>query len=1354
MMKNRLFKRLISLSLVVLSTFLLIVPAFAADDIKKESSSIKKNTLSINSLKQGSPLLSENGNDIYEISEEDHIGMLLYLSSFITPGKDSFTTAFDPGASEGSKGKFNEYTKFRSVSDEAQNIITQYIETICGIQSLKVDTLADAESGDATRWVYTDEGLTNKASQMSLFYQYYNDHGSGSSIYTPTTLYAKSLKDDTSIKVFDLNSSEYGAFCSFSRGSLDSDDSKPLYLDACGNICVSGDEKIPGKIIVPAAMNPTLYNGRFNLLTLELANRLKNAWWELHIDSADGTKYNSLTQEQEIIIDSNHIKADRLIHMMYDYDTLNATSAFNPQKSGGYLGLGIWGVVNRYVPTIQELEGKFTENSIKSKFCKQLYLNYLFMASGSDKYNPTGKPNDKGLKINTDFFNIEQINQLKSILESVKTVSKEEKTNGILDFIYTVVTTPFKIIDWLVGIINGLWNALYESVSDYKNTSRGINTNTIGFSTLDKLPWVSSLVDLIDNNIDWVIIIAFIVVMGLGILSRAPGKAFVRYIATLIILIFFPTIFNYFMQGANNLITKAFSLNQASWVLQYSQNWEKQNMNANTQYAQMYSQTQFESNSNLSYIQDKSPVVLNNGNEEVTSALSSGYFGRLFLGNIVKQYLRDNMVSGSMDEMFKRMTMLNYLYTEVGSDDLDLISSTQYYSNLFHSKSLKTASSQVADSGGFTPLVHNGEDSYMSYANKATRDIQTDNWKYLIMPEEENAEPGMYSPFATDLLTTLSTHKQNYILHSVSLNAPDWFSYKAENDSASGLDSAYDKYFAATSWNEESASPISRFNFYSTQKYDGDYGYFIGTENVIPYFYSVWWDTFAHCDAKDIGYLLQGYLDYSSEPSRDNNFKGTPEMVSIPDRNSSGGIDGFSQVSSRNSVLMNKSLIIDYVDLWTLFHNVVPYYYHMSLAATNHFGDAKIEDDYKIYKNNNKAWLFTANWAVKLMNAYCNEMNTDNVCEAHSLDINSKFEGLCQEFYAYLTPQIEDILESINNNGMSKDVIIRQLAILTALQFNKTFSIPGVQNYPQYIDIGSVNIDTLWKDLLATNGIAINPDFSASYNLMQESGHGFDMLLLALCSLVVCFLLPLVKIGASMALVFHVYICAAALPLRKNGSAWTFISGIFIAIFKVIFVFTLPTLVLLSFSTLKIGSKFNANVSLKLQIIIIAAVSIFAALAAINLLKVHIGIDPSTGRMNWGQFFDFGGEASLSNAASKLGKIGRVVGGAAFAMSGSGLAYNHLLKPGANAISNIPTAAVETVKNKAKLELAKSNVTGSGLARAMMGMDASARNQILSKEKMRLRQKAHDLNMSGKGSAAKEAYLKSKTIKSFSDSDI
>ena len=34
-----------------------------------------------------------------------------------------------------------------------------------------------------------------------------------------------------------------------------------------------------------------------------------------------------------------------------------------------------------------------------------------------------------------------------------------------------------------------------------------------------------------------------------------------------------------------------------------------------------------------------------------------------------------------------------------------------------------------------------------------------------------------------------------------------------------------------------------------------------------------------HCSNNDIGYLLQGYLDYSDEPNEGNNWIGTPGQI-------------------------------------------------------------------------------------------------------------------------------------------------------------------------------------------------------------------------------------------------------------------------------------------------------------------------------------------------------------------------------------------------------------------------------------------------------------------------------------------
>ena len=50
------------------------------------------------------------------------------------------------------------------------------------------------------------------------------------------------------------------------------------------------------------------------------------------------------------------------------------------------------------------------------------------------------------------------------------------------------------------------------------------------------------------------------------------------------------------------------------------------------------------------------------------------------------------------------------------------------------------------------------------------------------------------------------------------------------------------------------------------------------------------------------------------------------------------------------------------------------------------------------------------------------------------------FENLCLEFYANLTPKLELLIDRINDEGTTCSALIRQMAIITAMEFNKTFS--------------------------------------------------------------------------------------------------------------------------------------------------------------------------------------------------------------------------------------------------------------------------------------------------------------------------
>ena len=250
-----------------------------------------------------------------------------------------------------------------------------------------------------------------------------------------------------------------------------------------------------------------------------------------------------------------------------------------------------------------------------------------------------------------------------------------------------------------------------------------------------------------------------------------------------------------------------------------------------------------------------------------------------------------------------------------------------------------------------------------------------------------------------------------------------------------------------------------------------------------------------------------------------------------------------------------------------IFANEVPYLYSLmtitggmdgnSGVLVDNEGEPLKLEEYELYKGNNQSWLFRSNWAIKLMenSEYTSEevvrdrdgnkytvlnpllytsypSNRPMICSeaqkiAYGLKDNdlSSVELKCIKVNNAVCDDWTLLINYAGTDGVTKEVLIREMALLATMEFNKEFSPKAIigneyKLYPQSVDLRNISFDSIMKML------ALNSSKDASYiygNTMNAVLNNSDiiMAILLLIDAVACaYVVPFFRM-ILMALIFY-----------------------------------------------------------------------------------------------------------------------------------------------------------------------------------------------------------------------------------------
>jgi len=314
------------------------------------------------------------------------------------------------------------------------------------------------------------------------------------------------------------------------------------------------------------------------------------------------------------------------------------------------------------------------------------------------------------------------------------------------------------------------------------------------------------------------------------------------------------------------------------------------------------------------------------------------------------------------------------------------------------------------------------------------------------------------------------------------------------------------------------------------------YGYLWTTENPAHYFYQNVKDTFQSSDTlgKIVGDLQGTYVINGDNREVRKSF-----MHSYDSGN-----------------------IRDISDLEGLFRNTIPYLYQMMLTTggtdgeSGLLGDSKISG-YDLYKDNNKSWMYRSNWVVKIMeNSMYTEPTTVRDSSGNSYEVLNPampdtypasrpmvfseaqrvesglseadltlVELKCININKNVSRSWTLLLNYANTHGMNKEVMLRQMALNTLMEFNKEFSPTGLLSgakamYPNSIDLRAISFDSVMKMLMINITKDVTYIQGDTMKSVVEDSDIFTALLLLTSAFLGCYIIPLFR-NVVLAAIFY-----------------------------------------------------------------------------------------------------------------------------------------------------------------------------------------------------------------------------------------
>lgn len=411
-----------------------------------------------------------------------------------------------------------------------------------------------------------------------------------------------------------------------------------------------------------------------------------------------------------------------------------------------------------------------------------------------------------------------------------------------------------------------------------------------------------------------------------------------------------------------------------------------------------------------------------------------------------------------------------------------------------------------------------------------------------------------YASKSTEIDTP--THQSFYFIPDV--NIPNIDLNKSDEEILSNITNYGSNLDAVASEIELTAGTFSSLDESTVKPI---FGYLWNTESPLTYMYLTVKDSFpVESTLGEVVTELQGlYKDASSTDDEDD----------------TDNEDEDNLVRTNFMHYERTGLVRDVMDMEEFFTNTLPYMYTVQIIAggldgeSGYFGEDKIED-YSIYQNNNVSWLFRCNWATKLLESkeltrpetittggttyiienplspasYPSERpmvfsEAEMVDRGYDKSELTNIELKILRLNRNIVNRWTLLINYVNLNGMSKEVLYKQMAMIALTEFNTEFSPAGWYNerlalYPTSVELRNISFDSVMRMLMLNATRDTNNVYGdIMQNLLDNSDLLSAFLLLIVCF--ICVVLMPLALNLLMAMFFYIGLYSALVNIASSN---------------------------------------------------------------------------------------------------------------------------------------------------------------------------------------------------------------------------
>lgn len=811
----------------------------------------------------------------------------------------------------------------------------------------------------------------------------------------------------------------------------------------------------------------------------------------------------------------------------FDYQSMRVIILYNASETIRNVG-NVLGVRNG------------TEFAVYSTYLYSTYLDWYGITSSKEtsKFNPeifTGVEDMLNVNIE-DLIDIKTPEERKSEIEKYTLLT----LSPTLGRDYRKEITMTSLMDFLNEQYNRI---VYGKASDYYGVASSSDTGFLNIPTYADIPLTGFIIKNYATIAMWLIVILFAIIIVHGVItSKRLSWYFISLTITINAILIIPSTGEIVSAVSQKMVNSMFSGKMTYWSISeaiYNSNIENKSITTDsyddTMVYLIKSLNTLYTDRSLMLKRDISAKTVQN-TEGIYSQIQNYKSARWLLPTLMRQYTANDKSDANsyvyfgLADLYDDMSNLYWYYNKDDADNTNIVYATatsgqnQLEGAVYNDiDGMLSRVYSKANYGNFVDLTEFDDSSEVKFQSYSY-DQHANDKKYLQHIYNYMID-GLYIPAMSSDLRSTSIKE----------------AYNNQSTEVKNNYSLIEQFRNVESVIEDAADKYERGSRDTMNQY---YGYLWSTETVAYTMYSTVKDTLS--SSVSLGYIigqLQGTyaLNKNGEEKRSSFMHAT--YVNSNDASGTEYATGY---------------VRDVCDLQNIFANEVPYLYSIMTMAggidgesgifVDENGDAEKIKNYELYKSNNKSWLFRSNWVIKLMenreytepqvvsdkdgneytvvnpllySSYPSErpmVFSEAQKEAYGLDDSdlSSIELKCIKVNDAVCDDWTLLINYANTDGVTKEVLVREMALLATFEFNKQFSPRGIagseyQLYPQSVDLRNISFDSIMKMLALNSSKDATYIYGNTMNAVLNNSDIITAIILLLDAFICAYIVPIVR---------------------------------------------------------------------------------------------------------------------------------------------------------------------------------------------------------------------------------------------------